>query len=397
MTNSKTFPNENKEETGFVVDHKELPSGQILYKVRILRKHGKNVLDEHLTWIPAEVSGTLFGSSSSGGALDKGQSVIVRQNVGEGGTSRHTVVSSNQNKEHGKTGIGGSQPLPGATDNVEKAKKEKRLKPIKQPPDLKEVMENGVKVIKTVEKGDWTFSKLDGLMNSMTVKPVFGLKVPQLTNVSTALDAFESKMTPDIMSQLPGLNISISNILNIMPAALKDELFKSLPDGLGQQFESVMSMARSYETTAAAGGMSAQKRVNPATFFTTAVNLLKGSQTIEEMIGKIYDLETDDTLSGLAELGSTVLKVPTAFGEITQTFDALGNLTTFKPDVMVKAEQAFAGIMGDVKVLESVKDKFLPMIDRIPNAQKQIFKNNFEELSAKVDVHGTKELAKFFT
>jgi hypothetical protein len=397
MTNSKTFPNENKEEPGFVVDHKELPSGQILYKVRIPRKHGKNVLDEHLTWIPAEVSGTLFGSSSSGGALDKGQSVIVRQSVGEGGTSRHTVVGSNQNKEHGKTGIGGSQPLPGATDNVEKAKKEKRLKPIKQPPDLKEVMENGVKVIKAVEKGDWTFSKLDGLMNSMTVKPVFGLKVPQLTNVSTALDAFESKMTPDIMSQLPGLNISMSNILNIMPAALKDELFKSLPAGLGEQFESVMGMARSYETVAAAGGMSAQKRVNPATFFTTAVNLLKGSQTIEEMIGKIYDLETDDTLSGLAELGSTVLKVPTAFGEITQTFDALGNLTTLKPDVMVKAEQAFAGIMGDVKVLESVKDKFLPMIDRIPNAQKQLFKTNFEDLSAKVDVHGTKELAKFFS
>jgi hypothetical protein len=397
MTNSKTFPNENKEETGFVVDHKELSSGQILYKVRIPRKHGKNVLDEHLTWIPAEASGSLFGSSSSGGALDKGQSVIVKQSVGEGGTSRHTIVGSNQNKEHGKTGISGSQPLPGVTDNVEKAKKEKRLKPIKQPPDLKEVMENGVKVIKVVEKGDWTFSKLDGLMNSMTVKPVFGLKVPQITNVSTALDAFESKMTPDIMSQLPGLNISMSNILNIMPAALKDELFKSLPEGLGEQFESVMGMSRSYETVAAVGGMSAQKRVNPATFFTTAVNLLKGSQTIEEMIGKMYDLETDDTLSGLAELGSTVLKVPTAFGEITQTFDAMGNLTILKPDVMVKAEQDFAGIMGDVKVLESVKDKFLPMIDRIPNAQKQIFKNNFEELSAKVDVHGTKELAKFFT
>ena len=49
MTISKTFPNENKEEPGFVVDHKELPSGQILYKVRIPRKHGKNVLDEHLT------------------------------------------------------------------------------------------------------------------------------------------------------------------------------------------------------------------------------------------------------------------------------------------------------------------------------------------------------------
>ena len=397
MTNSKTFPNENKEEPGFVVDHKELPSGQILYKVRIPRKHGKNVLDEHLTWIPAEASGSLFGSSSSGGALDKGQSVIVKQSVGEGGTSRHTVVSSNQNKEHSKTNIGGSQPLPGATDNVEKAKKEKRFKPIKQPPDLKEAIENGVKVIKAVEKGDWTFSKLDGLMNSMTVKPVFGLKVPQLTNVSTALDMFESKMTPDIMSNLPGLNISISSLLTIMPAALKDELFKSLPKGLGEQFEAVMSMARSYETVAAAGGMSAQKRVNPATFFTTAVNLLKGSQTIEEMIGKMYDLDTDDALSGLVELGSTVLKVPTAFGEITQTFDALGNLTIEKPDVMVKAEQAFAGIMGDVKVLESVKDKFLPMIDRIPNEAKQAFKTNFEELSAKADVHGTKELGNFFT
>lgn len=396
MTNNRTFPHENSEELGHIVDHKETPSGQILYKVRIPRKHGKNVSDDHLTWIPSSAAPSLFGSASSGAALDKGQTVIVRQSPGEGGTSRHTVVGAVQNKEHAKTGIGGSSPLPGATENVEKAKGQKRLKPIKQPPDLKEAIESGVKVTKLVEKGDWTFGKLDGLMNSMTVKPVFGLKVPQATNVSTALDMFESKMTPDIMSKLPGMNISMSNLLSAMPAALKDELFQSLPPGLGQQFETVMSMARSYETVASTGGMSAQKRINPATFFTTAVNMLKGSQTIEEMIGKMYDLETDDTLSGLSELGSTVIKVPTAFGEMTQTFDALGNLTVTKPDVMVKAEQAFAGIMGDVKVLESVKDKFLPMIDRIPTAQKQVFKTNFEDLSSKVAIHGTKELGKFF-
>lgn len=396
MSNNRTFPHEDSEETGHIVDHKELPTGQLVYKVRQPRKHGTNVKDDDLTWIIAEVAPNLFGSSSSGGALDKGQTVTVKQSRGEGGTSRSTIVRTVQNKEFAKTSIGGSTPLPGASENVEKAKTQKRLKSIKQPPDLKEVMENGVKVVKAVEKGDWTFSKLDGMMNSMTVKPVFGLKVPQLTNVSTALDMFESKITPDIMSQLPGLNISISTLLSSMPSALKDELFKSLPPGLGQQFESVMGMARSYETVAAAGGMSAQKRVNPATFFTTAVNMLKNSQTIEEMVGKMYDLDTDDTLSGLADLASTVLKVPTAFGEMTQTFDALGNLTTLKPDVMVKAEQAFASIMGDVKVLESVKDKFLPMIDRIPNAQKQVFKTNFEDLSSKIDIHGTKELGKFF-
>lgn len=396
MTNNRTFPHENSEELGHIVDHKETPSGQILYKVRIPRKHGKNVSDDHLTWIPASAVPSLFGSSSSGAALDKGQTVTVRQSPGEGGTSRHTVVGTVQNKEYAKTGIGGSSPLPGASENVEKAKGQKRLRPIKQPPNLKEAIEAGVKVTKAVEKGDWTFGKLDGLMNSMTVKPVFGLKVPQATNVSTALDMFESKITPDIMSKLPGVNISMSTLLSSMPAALKDELFQSLPPGLGQQFESVMGMARSYETVAAAGSISAQKRVNPATFFITAVELLKGSQTIEEMIGKMYDLETDDTLSGLNQLGSTVLKVPTAFGEMKQTFDALGNLTTEKPAAMVKAEQAFAGIMGNVKVLESVKDKFLPMIDRIPNAQKQVFKTNFEDLSSKVAIHGTKELGNFF-
>lgn len=396
MTNNRTFPHEDSEEVGHIVDHKELPSGQILYKVRQPRKHGPNVKDEDLTWIPAETGPNLFGSGASGGALDKGQTVTVKQNRGEGGTSRSTVVRTVQNVEHGKTGIGGSSPLPGASENVEKAKTQKRLKPVKQPADVKEAVENGVKVVKAVEKGDWTFSKLDGLMNSMTVKPVFGLKVPQVTNVSTALDMFESRITPDIMSKLPGLNISMSTLLSSMPADLKDELFQSLPPGLGQQFESVMGMARSYETVAAAGGMSAQKRVNPATFFITAVNLLKGSQTIEEMIGKMYDLETDDTLSGLNQLGTTVLKVPTAFGEMKQTFDALGNLTVEKPDVMVKAEKAFAGIMGDVKVLESVKDKFLPMIDRIPTAKKQAFKTNFEDLSSKVAIHGTKELGNFF-
>jgi len=294
MSNNRTFPHEDAEEIGHIVDHKETPSGQILYKVRQPRKHGTNVSDDDLTWIPAEAGPSLFGSSSSGAALDKGQTVSVRQNRGEGGTSRSTIVRSVQNKEHAKTGIGGSSPLPGASDNVEKAKTQKRLKPIKQPPDIKESMEGGVKVVKAVEKGDWTFGKLDGLMNSMTVKPVFGLKVPQLTNVSTALDMFESKMTPDIMSKLPGMNISMSTLLSSMPAELKDELFKSLPPGVGEQFESIMGMARSYETTPAAGGMSAQKRVNPATFFNTAVEMLKGSQTVEDMIGKMYDLETDE-------------------------------------------------------------------------------------------------------
>ena len=157
-----------------------------------------------------------------------------------------------------------------------------------------------------------------------------------------------------------------------------------------------MSMARSYETTAAAGGMSAQKRINPTTFFITAVEMLKGSQTIEDMISVMYELETDEALSGLAELGTTVLKVPTTFGEMIHTFDSLGNLTIVKPDIMIAAEQSFAGIMGSVKVLESVKDKFLPMIDRLPSSSKQSFKTNFEDLSSKVIVHGTTELADFF-
>lgn len=388
----RSFPDEGRTEQGYIVDHKELPSGQILYKVRVPRKQGNNVLDEHLAWIPAENS--IFGAMTSVAALDKGQMVTVRKNPGDGGTSRGVITSILNNKESKNPQLAGSSPLPGANERVKTYKEQEREKSVRLPPDIQETQNSPV-VAKTVEKGMWSLAKADGLVNSITSAPIFGSRVPQIQNLSTALDQAEAILTSSMLSSLPGMNFSIGNLLNMMPAQLKNELFKSLPNGVGEQLESIMGLVRSYSPLAA-GGSSAGKRINPDVFFAKAVDILKNVKNSDDIIQALQKIDSDDSITGMDVLESVINNIQTPFGELQQKISPLGDITTIKSDAMQAAERAFSSALGSVNSLQSIADKLGPMLDRFSPEARQKFKQNLDNISSKPKVHAEKELKKFF-
>lgn len=389
--NHNAFPDEGLVETGFIVDHKELPSGQILYKVRIPRKHGKNVSDEHLAWISAE--NAIAGALTSVAALDKGLQVSVRQNPGDGGTSRGVITSVSNNIESANPIIGGATNLPGVNDNVSKYKKEEREKPVKLPPDVKE---SGDPVVaEVIEKGAWSLAKADGLLNSLTASPIFGSRVPQVQNVSTAIDQAEAVLTSSMMSALPGMNFSIGNLLNDMPAALKDELYKQLPEGVGAQLENIMGLVRSY-TPSSGGGSSAGKRVNPEVFFANAVNILKNVKDSNDIIQALQQIDSDTSITGMDLLGTVTNTIQTPFGSLNQVISPDGVVSVVKSQAMQAAEKAFGSLLGQVQALESISDQLGPMLDRFAPGVREKFKSNLEAIGNKSIVHAKKELDNFF-
>jgi len=388
----RSFPDEGRTEQAYIVDHKELPSGQILYKVRVPRKQGNNVPDEHLAWIPAENS--IFGAMTSVAALDKGQMVTVRKNPGDGGTSRGVITSVLNNKENKNPQLAGSDLLPGANDRVKTYKEQERGKPVKLPPDVQETQNSPV-VAKIIEKGTWNLAKADGLINSITSSPIFGSRVPQIQNLSTALDQAEAILTGSMLSGLPGMNFSIGNLLNMMPAQLKDELFKALPNGVGEQLESIMGLVRSY-TPISAGGSSAGKKVNPEIFFVKAVEILKNVKNSDDIIQALQKIDSDDSITGMDLLEPVISKIQTPFGELEQIISPLGDITTLKSDAMQAAERAFSSALGSVDALQSISDKLGPMLDRFAPESRQKFKENLDNISSKPIVHAKKKLKEFF-
>lgn len=389
--NQRSHPDEGLVEPGFIVDHKELPSGQILYKVRIPRKHGRNVQDNHLAWIPAENS--ISGAMTSPAALDKGQSVNVRMNPGDGGTSRGIITSVLNNTENKNALIGGGTNLPGVNQNLSKYKGQKRSKPVKVPPD---VQEGGDPVVVTVkEKGEWSLSKADGLINSLTSSPIFGSRVPQVQNVSTAIDQAEAILSSSMISSLPGMNFSIGNLLNDMPTALKDELFKALPNGVGEQLENVMSMVRSYSPSSS-GGSTSGSRVNPDVFFVNAANILKNVKNSDDIIAALQIIDSDPSITGMDQLSSVINTIETPFGSLDQVISPDGAVSIIKSQAMQAAEQAFGSLLGQVQMLQSISDQLGPMLDRFAPGVREQFKSNLEAISNKPIVHAEQELKKFF-
>jgi hypothetical protein len=320
--------------------------------------------------------------------------VSVRQNPGDGGTSRGVIVSVSNNIENKNPIISGASNLPGVNDNVSKYKEEERAKPVKLPPD---VQESGDPVVaKVVEKGSWSLAKADGLLNSLTASPIFGSRVPQVQNLSTAIDQAEAVLSSAMIGSLPGMNFSIGNLLSDMPAVLKDELFKQLPAGVGDQLENIMGLVRSYSSSSG-GGSTAGKRVNPDVFFANAVNILKDVKDSNDIIQALQRIDSDDSITGMELLDSVTNIIQTPFGTLNQTISPEGVVSTVKSKAMQEAEKAFGSLLGQVQALQSISSQLGPMLDRFAPEVRGQFKSNLEAIGNKPIVHAKAELDKFFT
>lgn len=217
---------------------------------------------------------------------------------------------------------------------------------IRIPPDLQQkVNEAGAVVIEKIEKDLHSLSLLNNINVHGAVGTLSGVMIPQLKNISTALDQAATVLTSDIMSQIPGVNFSIGNLMNIIPSDLLDEVFKAMPQDVGDAFNNIMKLTQNLELGNFGGSMPAN-RINLEVFIPQAVDLLKGVKNISELMTALNKLMTDKTIAGLDSLISTPINIGGLFGDFSMNIDGNGNLTFDISDSLLNSLQSFTKQLG---------------------------------------------------
>lgn len=233
------FPSEGKTFFGVVVDSKE-DLGRILYKVFVPALHGKDVKFSDLPFIPAAVPPTLDGAATSGGGLSKGQPVQFYKGMGEGANGFGTIIGLFQPVINGNRDLN--------SQNMSIAQKlivplEEQARNIRLPPDLYKTLENGVEVIKTKEKGDYSLSSLFGFATHGALNPIGqGAVIPKTTAIPTAKQQHQNILTSSMLSSVPGSNFDLTSIFKMIPTST----LNGLPPEAKEILNTVQSMMQTY-------------------------------------------------------------------------------------------------------------------------------------------------------
>lgn len=183
-----------------------------------------------------------------------------------------------------------------------------------------------------------------GVQSHGAAYPMAGIVHKQLTNVSTATQSFSNILTGSMMAALPGTSFSVSNILSSLTSSVADELLSSMPKELAQGVQNMFTLMQSVEISES-GGFNTMGKVDPTSYLDNAVKLLKGNQSLGEVINNMKRLQSDTSLFGLDKLGSASFDIPTAFGVIKMSLSPTGEIINETPEAVQTAMKAFSTLM----------------------------------------------------
>ena len=317
------------------------PNQNGLMRVYLPQYHGNRVNKDHLAFSPMVMPPNQGGATEFNGVPDPGQSVLCLKSGPPGDTSLIVLGTFPTNRQDG--GQPGNINL-NTTYNAMVNAFSTVIK-VNGPPNVKETTEDGARVRKIQEKGQrHKHDLLKGIQSHGAAYNMSGIVHKQLTNVSTATQAFSNILTGSMLSALPGTNFSVSNILSSLTSSALDELLSSMSPQLAQGVQNMFSLMQSMEINEG-GGFSTMGRVDPTTYLANAVSLLKGNQSLGEVITNIQRLQSDTSLFGLDKLGSVSFDIPTAFGMTKMTLSPTGEILNETPEPVQKAIELFGSLM----------------------------------------------------
>lgn len=344
------YPNEGKIVYGICVggnDGDPDPTQSGGCRVYCPSEYGKDVDIKHLPFSRTIAQGNQDGITSFNPPAEHGSALMCMKMGGQAGTGHLVILGSVPNDINKDSTIPGNSSIWPAID-----KAIKDLTKIRIPPNVGSGAA-GSKPPK--EKGQYHKHELvKFLPSTATLWPMNGIKIPQVTNISTATQAFSSILTGDMLSKLPGMNMSLGSLMSSMPQALKDELFKNIPPEIGGAINSMSNLMQSMEFNEG-GGFNTATKINPAVFFQNAVNVLADTRTIYDMVGAFQRLQYDTSLFGLESLPPVnITSTGGPFGDIPMQIDALGNITSLVPEPVQKLADAFSSLMSNGTQFPSV-------------------------------------------
>lgn len=304
--------------------------------------HGNNVKKEDLGFSPMIMPPNQAGATQFNGVPDPGQHMLCMKSGPPGDSTLIVLGSIPVNRQDG--GQPGNKNLNTFLNAMTEAFSAESN--INVPPNIKETMSGGTRIRQINEKGQrHKHDLLKGIQSHGAAYNLAGTPLKQLNNVSTATQAFSNILTGSMLSALPGTNFSVGNILSSLTSSLADELLSSLSPELAQGMQNMFNLMQTMEVSEG-GGFSTAGSVDPTTYLNNAVSLLKGNQSLGEMISNIQRLQYDTSLFGLDKLATTPFTIPTAFGNISMNLSASGVIEMVTPDAVQKAIDAFGSLMS---------------------------------------------------
>lgn len=366
-------------------DAKPDPNQAGLAKVVLAHYHGNGVSEDHLGFSQMLMPANQSGATEFNGVPDPGQMVLCLKS-GPPGASDLVVLGCfpTVQQDGGQAGnidlasaIGLLSNIPGINVAI--------------PPQVREVLREGARIREIVEKGSkHHHSLLKGIPSHGAVYPLAGLPQKQLSNIATATQAFSNILTGSMMAALPGTVFSVGNLLNSLTSSALDEVLSSMPYGVAQGMQNMFNLMQSIET-AESGGFNTLGKVDPTTFLANAVSLLKGNQSLGEVISNIQKLQSDVSLFGIDKLGSASFDIPTAFGLTKMILSPTGEIVNEMPEAVQTAIKAFSSLMSSGPgfpnaALENMfggsSAVMSEMFNRLPPDKQTVAKNMMEQVIA---------------
>ena len=337
------YPNENKIVYGIVVggnDGDPDPTQSGGCRVYCPSEYGKDVDITHLPFSRTLAQGNQDGITSFNPPAEHGSALMCMKMAGQSGTGHLVILGSVPNDINKDSTIPGNSSIWPAID-----KAIKDLTKIRIPPNVG----SGAAGSKPPqEKGQYHKNELvKYLPSTATLWPMNGIKIPQVQNIPSATQAFSSILTGDMLSMLPGMNMTLGSLMSSMPAALKNELFKNIPPEIGGALNSMSALMQSMEIVEG-GGFNTATKINPAVYFNNAANLISNSRTIYDLVGNFNQLQYDTSLFGLDSLPPVSMTMTGGpFGDVPIQIDAMGAITSLVPEPVQKLAEAFGSLMSN--------------------------------------------------
>jgi hypothetical protein len=344
FNNMAINPNESKIVYGIVVggnDKDPDPTQSGGCRIYLPSEYGKDVDIKHLPFSRNSGQGTQNGITNFNPPPEHGSAVLCMKVPGHSGTGHLTILQTVPNDINKDSTVPGNSA--GIWPAIEKAIKD--VTSIRIPPTAGSGPA-GSKPPK--EKGDYHRHELVKFIPSTgTLWPMNGMPIPQMTNVTTAVQAFSGILSGNLLSMLPGMNMTLGSLFSNMPGDLLNQLLKNLPPEIAGAATAMTNLMQTMEINEA-GGFNTATKINPAVYFNNAANVIADSRTIYDLVGSFQRLQHDTSLFGLDSLPPVnVTMAGGPFGDVPMQIDALGNITSLMPDSVKQLADTFSSLMGD--------------------------------------------------
>ena len=362
------------------------PNQNGLCRVYLPQCHGDNVKEGDLGFSVTIMPPNQAGASQFNGVVDPGQALLCFKSGPPGDTTLICLGSIPTNKQNG--GMPGGKNLSNLSAPTKACGTEVN---VNIPPNVTETTSGGTRIRQINEKGQkHKHDLLKGIPSHGASYNLAGMPLKQINSVSTATQAFSNILTGSMLSGLPGANFSVGSILSSLTSSVADELLSSLPPELAQGMQSMFNLMQSMEVSEG-GGFATAGKVDPTTYLNNAVSLLKGNQSLGEVISNMQRLQYDTSLFGLDKLASTPFTIPTAFGDISMSLSATGAVQITTPEAVQKAIDAFGSLMSSGagfpgaslgNMFGSSSGVMSEMFNRLPPGSQTIAKGMMEKVIA---------------